>query len=392
VEMNRILGALLAIMLLLLLALALPSAQIQLGKGDFVAYWSASHLLSKGENPYDLATLFSVERAIGWTEEYPFVSWNPPWLHVLLLPYALLPFSTAASLWLITNIALIYICSISLWRLLSAHERQRVWWVGPLVAFAYVPTLVTLTRGQVDTLVLLGIVGGVLSVAQRRDFVAGFMLFLTTIKPHLVYLFLPVTFLWLAIERRWKPFITFGVSLLAAVFFLFCRLPSWLDSYLTVVRSRPLLQWETPTIGGIVSHYLGTDLAKYLGFIVLPVVLCLLILNKKKLDIRTTTSMILLVSLPTSIFGWGYDQVILVFPLMQIVVWIVEGELGIADASIVAFSLVLSNTVLLYLRMAQTPNELCYFWVPITMAITYVYSLVKIHRRGTSTGAEGDLK
>ena len=261
-----------------------------------------------------------------------------------------------------------------------------------MVAFAYVPTLVTLTRGQVDTLVLLGIVGGVLSIVQRRDFVAGFMLFLTTIKPHLVFLFLPVAFLWLAIERRWKPFITFGVSLLAAVFFLSCRLPSWLDSYLTVVLSRPLLQWETPTMGGIVSHYLGTDLAKYLGFIVLPIVLCLLILNKKKLDIRTTTSMILLVSLPTSIFGWGYDQVILVFPLMQIVVWIVEGELGIADASIVAFSLLLCNTVLLYLRMAQTPNELCYFWVPITMAITYVYALVKIHRRGTSTGAESDLK
>lgn len=391
-QMNRILGVLLAIMFLLLLALALPSAQIQIGKGDFVAYWSASHLLSKGENPYDLATLLSVERAIGWTEEYPFVSWNPPWLHVLLLPYALLPFSTAASLWLITNIALIYICSISLWRLLSAHERQRVWWVAPLVAFAFAPTLVTLTRGQVDTLVLLGIVGAVLSIAQGRDYVGGFMLFLTTIKPHLVYLFLPVAFLWLAIERRWKSFITFGVSLLAAVSFLFWRLPSWLDSYLTVVRSSSLLRWETPTIGGIVRHYLGTDLARYLGFIVLPVVLCLLILNKQKLDIRRTTSIILLVSLPTSIFGWAYDQIILIFPLMQIVVWIVEGKLGIGDASMVVFSLVLCNTVLLYLRITQTPNELHYFWVPITMAITYVYCLVKIHRRGTSTVAEGDLK
>lgn len=102
--------------------------------------------------------------------------------------------------------------------------------------------------------------------------------------------------------------------------------------------------------------------------------------------------MILLVSLPTSIFGWSYDQVILIFPLMQMAVWVVEGELEIAHASLVVFSLVLYDAVMLYLRIAQTPNELYYFWVPIAMTMTYLYSLVKIRRRATSKAAEGGPK
>ncbi len=386
--MKRIVGILLIIILLLLLALSLPSAKIEIGKGDFIAYWSASHLLSQGKNPYDVPTLISVEREIGWTQEYPYMAWNPPWLHLLLLPYAWLPFTKAVSLWLITNIALIYICSVSLWRLFSTQKGQRVWWVAPLVAFAFVPTLVTLTTGQINTFVLLGIVGSVFFITRGRDSLAGLMLFLTTVKPQLVYIFLPAAFLWLAMERRWASFVTFGATIGAAISLLFWRLPSWLDSYLTTMQS-PLLSWETPTIGGIVSHYLGTHLSKYLGIIVLPIILYLLVLNKERLDIRTTTSMILLVSLPTSIFGWSYDQVILIFPLIQIVVWVVEGELGTADAVGVISSLLLYDALMLYLRLAQTPNDLYYFWVPIAMAMTYLYSLVKIRRRATSKAAEG---
>lgn len=386
--MKHIVGVLLIIILLFLLALSLPSAKIDIGKGDFLAYWSASHLLSEGKNPYDFPTLLSVERETGWTQEYPYMVWNPPWLHLLLLPYGWLPFTKAASSWLITNIVLIYICSVSLWRLFSTQKGQRVWWVAPLVAFAFVPTLVTLTTGQVNTLVLLGIVGSVLSITQGRDSLGGLMLFLTTVKPQLVYVFLPAAFLWLAMERRWVSFITFGASIGAAISLLSWRLPSWFGSYLTTMRS-PLLGWETPTIGGIVSHYLGTDLGKYLGIIVLPLVLYLLVLNKERLDLRTATSMILLVSLPTSIFGWSYDQVILIFPLMQIAAWVMEGELEIADASLVVFSLVLYDAIMLYQRIAQIPNELYYFWVPLAMAMTYFYSLVKIRRRVTSRAVEG---
>lgn len=386
--MKRIAGALLIIILLLLLALSLPGAKIEIGKGDFIAYWSVSHLLWQGKNPYDVPTLLSLERKLGWTQEYPYVAWNPPWLHLLLLPYALLPFTKAASLWLITNMTLIYACSVLLWRLLSTQKGQQMWWLAPLVAFTFPPTLVTLVTGQINTLVLLGIVGSVFYITHGRDSLGGLMLFLTTVKPQLVYIFLPAVFLWLAMERRWASFITFGATIGVAISLLFWRLPSWPHAYLTTLRS-PLLRWETPTIGGVISHYLGADLGKYLGIIVLPVVLYLLLLNKERLDIKTTTSMILLVSLPTTIFGWSYDQVILIFPLMQIAVWVVEGELETADASLVVLSLVLYDAVMLYLRIAQTPNELYYSWVPIAMAMTYLYSLVKTHRRATSKAAEG---
>lgn len=386
--MKRIVGILLIIILLLLLAISLPSAKIEIGKGDFIAYWSASHLLSQGKNPYDVPTLLSVEREIGWTQDYPYMVWNPPWLHLLLLPYARLPFTKAVSLWLITNIAFIYICSVSLWRLFSTRKGQRRWWVAPLVAFTFPPTLVTLATGQINTFVLLGIAGTVFFITRGRDSLVGLTLFLTTVKPHLAYIFLPAAFLWLAMERRWASFITFGATIGAAISLLFWRLPSWLDSYLTIMQS-PLLNWESPTIGGIVSHYFGTDFAKYLGIIVLPIALSMIIFNKRRLDLKTASSMILLVSLPTAIFSWSYDQVILIFPLIQIVVWVVEGELGTADAVGVISSLLLYDALMLYLRLAQTPNEMYYFWVPIAMAMTYLYSLVKIRRRATSKAAEG---
>src|SRR5438552_1104597 len=89
-----------------------------LGKGDFMAYWSGTYLVSQGRNPYDLQNMTEVQKTLANSEfNYTVQTWNPPTLFVFMLPLGWLSFVAAKATWFVINVVNILIISLMLARL-----------------------------------------------------------------------------------------------------------------------------------------------------------------------------------------------------------------------------------------------------------------------------------
>ncbi|MBI4790108.1 MAG: DUF2029 domain-containing protein [Chloroflexi bacterium] len=352
-----------------------------IASGDFRAYWSTSYLLARGENPWDPTLLLRTEQEqAGWREAFPVLTWNPPWLGVLILPYAFVSFATAERVWLLTNIALVGLGAVLVWHdsTRQAATRRRAW-VGLVIAFSFAMTLLTLGMGQVNTLVFAGLALFLYFSRARRDALAGAALWLTTVKPHLVYLTLPVLFLGLVRTRRWRALMGFGVGGASLLLSLFLLRPTWLGEYLQNIGGGQLLAWETPTVGGIAQLVFGLTWAKWLGLVILPLVIWRFTSQAIPSSWRTWVDITLLLGIPTAPFGWSYDQVLLLIPILRVATWLCDGELAKRETILIGVLLIAANALAFYER-TLTPSEVYFFWVPWLVAIVYGYVARRVTR------------
>ena len=370
---------LLLILLIVLLGAMLQNLQGEYtgygsaGTHDFIAYWSATRLILEGGNPYDGAALYEVEKGLGWPEERPWLVMNPPWLGIVLAPLGLLPFREAAFLWLLGNILVMALATYFLWQVFAVEANGRFLWAAMAAAFLFPQTLSAIFSGQVSPLVLLGISGTLFFIERKRGFWAGAMLVLTTVKPQLICLLLPAILLWSVRQKRWEVMIGFSAALLALLFPLQLLFPNWLPVYLAFIMGSPPLDWFTPTIGGAISYSHGATLpwAKLLWVAFLPVVLIPLY-RREEIDWPAFTSLLLLLTLPTTTFAWGIDQVILVVPLLQIVAWLVSSRLCSKAGAIIVSALFICYATLATQRFILRTNEVFYLWTPFLVAAIYL--------------------
>lgn len=348
------------------------------GTHDFIAYWSATRLILEGGNPYNGAALYEVEKGLGWPEERPWLVMNPPWLGILLAPWGLLPFQEAVFLWLLGNILVMALATYFLWQVFAVEANGQFLWAAMAAAFLFPQTLSAIFSGQVSPLVLLGISGTLFFIERKRGFWAGAMLVLTTVKPQLVCLFLPAIFLWSVRQKRWEVPIGFSAALLALLFPLQLLFPRWLPSYVTFIMGSPPLDWFTPTIGGAISYSHGATLpwAKLLWVAFLPIVLIPLY-RREEIDWPAFTNLLLLLTLPTTTFAWGIDQVILVVPLLQVVAWLVSSRLCSKARAIIVSALFICYATLATQRfilplLEVLQNEVFYLWTPFLVAAIYL--------------------
>lgn len=353
----------------------LPSG---VGEGDFRAYWSASYLLARGENFADPARLFQVEREqTGWDENFSIIAWNPPWLLALLVPYTFMPFAQAVWWWLLTNIVVVFVSAVILWQLSTAHDltRRRAW-IAPLVAIAYSPTLVSLVTGQINLIVLAGLTGFLFFTARRQEARAGAALALTMVKPHLVYLTVPILLLDSVRRRHWRTLAGFMGLLIGLSSIVFLSRPSFVWEYGASLSSGSLFQWETPTLGGFLDVAFGWQWSKLVGLVILPLAVWLWWRYGREWDTRPLVDVTLLVSVITAPYGWSYDFVVLLVPLISVIVGAIEGKFTSVEVAAVVLILLGANTVLYYERVVS-PSEVYFFWLPLLIASLYVFALTR---------------
>jgi hypothetical protein len=113
--------------------------------------------------------------------------------------------------------------------------------------------------------------------------------------------------------------------------------------------------------------------AKWVWILGLACALAIWWVIRDRLDKRTCIDVTILGGMMVSPVGWSYDQIMLLFPILYILEWTVDGSLTRRDSLIIGAILVIGNGVTFYQRLT-VENEVFFFWVPIFVALIYMFT------------------
>jgi hypothetical protein len=189
-----------------LTALSLPDFIDPRGKPvgyDFIAFWSATRLAMEGrpDAAFDWATIAAAHhQAVAAIGDKVFLWHYPPTFLLAIWPLGLMPYLAA--------LAMFVAGSLAVWAaLISRIVPDRRWWI---VAAAMPAGLINLFHGQ-NGFITAAIAGFALLLLERRPIVAGMLIGLLAIKPHLAILF-PIA---LIASGNWRAFTAAAVTALA---------------------------------------------------------------------------------------------------------------------------------------------------------------------------------
>ena len=170
---------------------------------DFPSFWAASKLALGGQAPlaWQVGPHFAVQRAAfgGAGIGYSAFFYPPPYL-LACLPLALLPYLPSLAVWLVATAGVMA-------RALKPLIRDGRTW---LALAAYPAVLSNLGHGQ-NAFLTTGLFAFGLLQVEKRPWIAGLLLGLLVIKPHLA-LVLPVILIG---SGRWKTVVATGATALA---------------------------------------------------------------------------------------------------------------------------------------------------------------------------------
>lgn len=340
-----------------------------IGAVDFRPYWSSTYLLAHGQDFSDPSNMDTVERTMtDWDEEYTMIAWFLPTGNLALLPYSLLPFKDATYYWLITNVIIIIISSVKIWDRSTSHS-----WIPLVGSFSFSMTLLSLIFGQVNTMVLLGVVLFLFFVETKNDYAAGASLILTTIKPHLVILVLPLLLLDTIRQKRWHTIFGFAAAVAGSVIVLFLLYPAWPVSFFDLITSGLRSFRETPTLSGLMVVLNIPSIGKWIWAIALFASLATWCQYGKNWNQKTMVDISIIVGLMVAPVGWSYDQIMLLIPVIHMLEWVANRSLAVGSARIIVLLLVTVNLITFYER-ALKPRDVWFFWVPLAVGCIYWYA------------------
>jgi Glycosyltransferase family 87 len=158
---------------------------------DFINYWSGAYLAFHGRaaEVYDIQAFHAFEQSILGPHIHYYMYSYPPVLLVLTLPLALMPYVPGLGVWLVAT-------WYGFYRTLKLTGSE-----GVLLLSVATPALFISAVGGQNGAMTAALLGGGLTLLDRRPVVAGVMLGLLAYKPHLA-LILPFAVI---AGRRWAP-------------------------------------------------------------------------------------------------------------------------------------------------------------------------------------------
>ena len=344
-----------------------------LGEGDFTAYWSAAYLVHQGQSPYDQPSMMEVQHTLTNLSVGTITAWNPPTLFVFLLPLGWLPFFTAKSVWFVANVIMLLAIAVMLTRL---YLPPRPLLIAAFCVFVVLlpQALLGVAMGQVTFLVVLGVVTSLTLIKREQWFWAGFALILTTIKPHLVILVIPYLLLYALYRRRWQLWLGLFCAGLLCMIILFVFRPPWIIDLAGILHIAPV-NWATPTIGGFLSFFHITEIMRYLFVIFLPLA-WFLSRPQVTMPVEAVVALLIILTVPTTFFGWSYDQTILTIPIAQLFGWLAASSRN--STKIAGVAAILIVTLLTWSHRILTTSDVYYVWIPLAWAAVYgVYFIAR---------------
>lgn len=238
-------------------AMTLPSGQPLFG--DFIAFWSAGRAALEGHvaEIHQRAVLFPYQQLASPGVQF-YAPWNsPPTFLLVACVLALAPYPVSAIAFLIATLALFLFAA----RKLLPDTRALIF---PATAPAVIYHAGTAQAG----LLIAGISGLALHWLDRRPRLAGALVALLAIKPHLAILW-PLL---LALSGRWRAFAAAAVSTL--VFSIVAGFVFGFDTYLrfldNLAHSQRLISSQlitTPAYASLYANLLGLGVGEGMAII-----------------------------------------------------------------------------------------------------------------------------
>jgi len=248
------------------------------GGNDFVPRWlNTRQWLTAGINPYSEEAALAVQQLIyghpaeAGQDRALFA--YPIYATIVFTPYALVSgdYTLARALWMTTlQLVLIGLTFVSL---KLAEWRISAWATAGLVLFTllWYHSVRPLINGNVSILIALFIAAGLLAVRSKRDILAGLLFTLSTIKPQVVVLLIPLVLLWSVSNKRWRLIASFlgfmGLLLLVGTAlepdWLWQNIQQVLDYPSYTLPGNPAAIFESwwPEVGRSIGWVLGVGLA-----------------------------------------------------------------------------------------------------------------------------------
>jgi len=362
-----------------------------IGSSDFIRYWSASRLLITGGNPYDGESLRTLQRVncpgLRIYEKDVAETWNPPWLLLIMIPLAILPFYLAVRLWIILNIFLTIMPLLAVWRMAMKSRYQSLF---PLVLGAGVlfgNTLILIQMGQISSLILTLLILSIFLIQKEKDWLSGATLFLTTIKPHLVFLVLLVVLVWSIRERRFKILAGMIITCLLSFFIAGIFFPDLLTLYKKNIFHLPYFEIYSSTLGSFISSFMGIKVFHYVGVLLLPLAFPLSRLISKE-GWLTTINLALLISIPLSPYGFCFDHVLFLPAVIEMITWIIKRELPISVAWGTGTGIMVTYGILFWMMTIRGLPYYWFFWIAFALLIIYVMAWRYHHGGSQEAGFE----
>ncbi len=342
------------------------------GDIDFRPYWSSTYLLRQGDDFSNPEKMDAIERNLtGWDLPFTMIAWFAPTGNLILWPYTYLSFSRASFYWLITNIIALFMSAVLIW----PASNKKIW-IPLVTVFGFSQTLISLKYGQINTIVLLGLVLFLTLFKNKHAFLAGASLILTTVKPHLVILTLPLLLLALLRRKQWLVIAGFISALTVSALLLFVLNPEWPLRFWHLISFGMSSIRLTPTLNGLLvlsgQYFWGKWL--WIGFLIGSILLWWV--YGKDWKINNLISISLILGLIISPIGWSYDQIVLLFPILLILTWIAEGYFSKVGMNLIIFSMLLINGFSFYQR-AFSGDDVWFFWLPMVTGILYGYAWLR---------------
>ncbi len=334
---------------------------------DFISSWAAGRLNVRGGNPYDADQVLGVQWTVGWRERIPYRVWYPPWILPLLMPFGVLPYTVGRVCWFAVNMAALVFCAGFLWRYYGGDARLTP--LSWIVLVTFWPALTDVRTGQISALILLGLVAFLKFEAGGLAIAAGALLPLATIKPPLLHLFWVALLLWSIRMRQWGVLLAAAGSTAALLGVAAACNPAVVSQFLHMAtHDAPRIL--VSTLGSLLrlAGMASTGVDRFwLQFVPSLFGLAWLVGHWRRHRCswrwRERMPAILIASLVTTSYGWIYDDVVLLVPVMQIATALHHGRAH-SKASTIVTSYLLLNAAILVMNVLEV-DAFWYFWVPV---------------------------
>ncbi|MBE7550232.1 MAG: DUF2029 domain-containing protein [Anaerolineales bacterium] len=206
------------------------------GAADFFPRWFGGRvLLLEGRNPYEREVALEAQLGLfgrytePWEDQVAFA--YPLYTLFLFWPLVYVPYAAAQAIWMVVLQFILVIGASLCLKLVRWQIPSWLLLLTMLWAVFFYPGARSVILGQFSVVVFGFFVAALWAAEQRRDYIAGVCLALTTIKPQMVFMLVPLLLLWALTQRRWQIMIGFGSALLILTGTAMLLVPTWLQDF-----------------------------------------------------------------------------------------------------------------------------------------------------------------